>query len=112
MTQGHCPYGDKCTFAHGMDELRPSGTREAAQQPEVLPPPPPLAGPAPASESAYQAAPRGQAASGGGGGAQTAKQAAALQGDGAGARPSAGGSAKVSQQLTPPRCVPCYTVLR
>ncbi|GIL81346.1 hypothetical protein Vretimale_1101 [Volvox reticuliferus] len=92
MTQGHCPYGDKCTFAHGMDELRPAAARDnTPQQPEVLPPPPPLPGPAPTSEP-YQGPPRGQAASGGG--TQAAKQAAGSQGDGAGARPSAGGSAK------------------
>ncbi|PNH12927.1 Zinc finger CCCH domain-containing protein 39 [Tetrabaena socialis] len=43
MTLGACPYGDKCTFAHGMEELRAAAPRESeagptpGQQPEPYP---------------------------------------------------------------------------
>ena len=41
INTGHCPYGDKCIFAHGTEELR------ARPQPGAPPPRPPPAAPSP-----------------------------------------------------------------
>ncbi|KXZ55393.1 hypothetical protein GPECTOR_3g519 [Gonium pectorale] len=73
MSQGHCPYGDKCTFAHGHEELRSATPRDGPSQGMDGPmhmqlqqqQPPSLPGPAPPSEPFPGSAPAAAAAAAG-----------------------------------------------